>query len=166
MSKHALCQGAHGFPMAHLPLFQWAIGGPRGPRASFSHGAQYPPWPTAIAARVTPGPRRFWHRGDGRLVVCGPRMAHRACGAWDGPGSPGTGASRIPPRPHAVPLRGHTTAFPPTRTGPWRPSSARGGGVAAYITTGSASDGRGPMGTPSPTWPHHCHWPRVYNFLL
>lgn len=62
-------RGFHSFPMAHLSLFRWAIGGPRGPYLSLSYGAQCPLWPTAIAARVTPGPRRFCRRGGGPSVA-------------------------------------------------------------------------------------------------
>lgn len=62
-------RGFHSFPMAHLSLFRWAIGGPRGPHISLSYGAQCHLWPTAIAARVTPGPRRFCRRGGGPSVA-------------------------------------------------------------------------------------------------
>lgn len=49
-------QGAHGFPMAHLSLFQWAIGGPRGPRTPGFVVALGGRWPTGRGPCVTRGP--------------------------------------------------------------------------------------------------------------
>ena len=50
-------QGAHGFPMAHSSLFQWAIGGPRGPRTPGTVVALGGWWPTGRGLCVTRGPR-------------------------------------------------------------------------------------------------------------
>ena len=54
--KHALCQGALGIPMAHLSLFQWAIGGPRGPHTPGTVVALRGRWPTGRGPCVTRGP--------------------------------------------------------------------------------------------------------------
>ena len=56
VSKTPFCQGAHGFPMAHLSLFQWAIGGPRGPRTPGFVVALGGRWPTGRGPCVTRGP--------------------------------------------------------------------------------------------------------------
>ena len=50
-------QGAHGFPMAHSSLFQWAIGGPRGPHTPGIVVALRGRWPTRRGPCVTRGPR-------------------------------------------------------------------------------------------------------------
>lgn len=49
-------QGAHGFPMAHSSLFQWAIGGPRGPHTPGTVVALRGAWPTGRGPCVTRGP--------------------------------------------------------------------------------------------------------------
>ena len=54
--KHALCQGALGIPMAHSSLFQWAIGGPRGPHTPGTVVALRGAWPTGRGPCVTRGP--------------------------------------------------------------------------------------------------------------
>ena len=54
--KHALCQGALGFPMAHSSLFWWAIGGPRGPHTPGTVVALRGAWPTGRGPCVTRGP--------------------------------------------------------------------------------------------------------------
>ena len=50
-------RGAHDFPMAHSSLFQWAIGGPRGPHTPGIVVALRGRWPTRRGPCVTRGPR-------------------------------------------------------------------------------------------------------------